>query len=145
MADELYMRKSLQGALVPADRFTQEKLDRLKSNHRYRVDVRRPRNIRHSAKYHALVHTVFENQEMYDDIDDLKAALKVKTGWAKEVLVTDAEGNEYQVRVPKSIKFAKMDQFQFEQFYDKALTVICRDIIPGMDRDELEAETQNTA
>ena len=68
----------------------------------------------------ALVRLVFENQERYNSIEDLLVEFKLKVGHYKEHITTDGK----IVYVPKSISFSQMDEYEFNEFYNKALNVL---------------------
>lgn len=129
-------RKTLRG-LEPASREATDLLTKLKHGQVVMADVKRPRNVQHHRKLFALLNLVVDNQEHYQTAEHLLAALKCATGHADEYPLKDGSG---VVMIPKSINFAAMDQTEFEKFYDRALHIIARDVIPGINRADLERE-----
>ena len=83
----------------------------------------------------ALVMLIYENQTRYRTPEDLLSVLKVAAGHYTSVPTADGE-----IRVPNSVSFSAMDQTEFERFWDRVVTVVCEQIVPGMDREDLERE-----
>ena len=82
--------------------------------------VKAHRNILHHKKFYALIKTVLDNKPEYKNNEDvLVGILKIECGvcW-----VVKKKGKVYEF--PKSISFEKMDQNEFQDFYDKALHVM---------------------
>jgi len=65
---------------------------------------------------------VFENQERYTDINHLRADLTIEAGFYTET--PDLHGT--MIKRAKSIRFDKMDQFEFDSLYEKTIDVICQ-------------------
>lgn len=133
----LFFRKDF-GRLVPADDAASAALTKIKHGSDVQVEIKRPRNIRHHRKFFALMQLVYQNQEKYDTIEHLVAALKAAVGHCD--FLPGRDGG--LIAVPKSIAFAKMDQVSFDAFYDRCIDVIARHFLPGVDSDELRAEVE---
>ena len=98
------------------------------------VTLRRPRNPRHHAKYWVLCTLIADNLDgaTAEDVSDV---IKLRTGHVRRIPTKQG------VHVlPGSISFAQMDQTAFEAFFDSAVRVVCADIIPGINRSDLERE-----
>jgi hypothetical protein len=130
--------KEFGGKLVPADEASRAILSKIKTGDVVQVEVKRPRNIMHHRKFWALANVVYSNQEHYPSVDALVAALKAAVGHCD--LVPGKGGN--LVAVPKSIAFHKMNQSEFEAFYEKCLDVIAKHFLPGVETDALRAEVE---
>jgi hypothetical protein len=100
-----------------------------------KAEVKRPRNIQHHRKFFAMLQIVLQNQDHYRSIDDLLAVCKLRTGHVD--VIQTKHGEE---RVPKSISFAKMDQTAFDAFYDRAVAWVATEVIPGLQRADLDEE-----
>lgn len=135
---KLYMRKNL-GSLHPMDAAGEDALRKLKNGEDVQVEIKRPRNIKHHRKFFALVNLVFENQDHYQSVDHLLVALKVALGHCDTVILKNG-GVGY---IPKSIAFHKMDQSQFEEFYDRTCDIIAKHFLPGVTSDNLKAEVES--
>lgn len=83
-------------------------------------EIKQPRNYNFHKKFFALIELVFQNQEITDDKEDLRAYLIMKAGFYKTVQTK--EGVMY---LPKSISFANMDEIEFHELYGKLLNVAC--------------------
>ena len=46
------------------------------------------------------------------------------------------------IEIPLSISFAKMDQTEFESFYERAMDFLIAEVLPGIDSADLEREVQ---
>ncbi len=131
MAKALF-RKHL-GRLVPDGHEAEALINSIRQGELVEADIRRPRNLQHHRKFFALLRVVFENQEYYSSTDHLLAACKHATGHV-DVIRT----KRGQITIPKSISFAKMDQAEFNDFYDRVVTWVVTEVIPGLDREDLE-------
>lgn len=131
---QLNLIKRGDGALVPSLALDHELMAKIGTGEIVRAEIKKPRNIHFHRKFFALLHTVLENQETYHSIDELLIVVKVLTGYYDAF--TDKGGEVF--RIPRSISFAKMDEYTFSEFYQRALEVIVTDIIPGMDPEDLE-------
>jgi hypothetical protein len=126
------------GALKPADKDAEAIIAKVKHGDFVMVEVVRQRNIRHHRKFFALMHLVFENQTRYEVFEDFLDAVKVATGHRSVMFLSDSK----VMIKPKSIAFHKMDQDQFNAFYDKVLDLVVTRIMPGVDKEELAREIE---
>jgi len=126
-------------SLKPAEPMAEEMLGKIKHDDLVRVEIKRPRNARHHRKFWALIGLVAENQEHYRNAEEVCTAFKFAIGHYDEQRFVVA-GETYLHRQPKSISFAKMDQAQFEDFYNRAVEFLIKEVIPGLDRADLERE-----
>lgn len=123
------------GCLYPADSSAEDALLSLAVGDMVGGDIKRRRNIRHHRLYFALLTKVAEMQEHYPDADAVSAAFKVASGHCDWIQTPKG-----LVGLPKSISFAKMDQVQFDAFWQKALRYCCEHVIPGLDEQALRDE-----
>ena len=104
------------------------------------AETKELRNPGHHRKFFALLKIVHENlpERMYDyNIDDFREDLTIEAGHFRNAW--DWRHQKMRSKA-KSISFAKMDQHEFEQFYDRCCDVIIRDFWPDMDKATLKAE-----
>ena len=109
-----------------------------------------PRNPGHHRKFFALVNLVYENLPHEGDAESftryltttesLVSYLKIATGHCDFIWARNTHGSPVQCQLPRSISFAKMDQAEFETFFNKCCDVIIRDFWPDMDKETLKAE-----
>lgn len=95
------------------------------------------RNIRHHRMFFALLQVVYDAQpdpKQFPTVEKLLDAIKMATGYVREV--RDIHGKTHIV--PDSISFGRMDQTAFRQFFDSALDVINRYILPGISSRDVE-------
>lgn len=130
--------KELGGKLVPADEASRDLLAKLKTGAVVQVEVRRKRNIQHHRKFFALANIVLNNQEHYENLDHLIVALKYAAGHCDMVPAKDGT----LIPLARSIAFHKMDQTEFEAFYEKCLDIVAKYFLPGVETDALRAEVE---
>jgi hypothetical protein len=134
-ANEIYMVKGLGGKFTPAHDSDLEIAKQLKAGEVYRFTFVKPRNYEFHKKFFALIKLVFENQDHYTNIDDIRHDLTVEAGFKVEKI------NQFtgEVRyVAQSISFASMDEIEFGKLYSKMLDTVIR--VYGWEGSDLEAE-----
>lgn len=99
-----------------------EKARKIKVGEYLECDVKKKRNYKFHKKYFALINLVFDNQEKYDNIEELREDLTKVSGFY--TVRTDLQGNE--VLKVDSISFSKMDEFRFNDIYSKTLDSIVK-------------------
>lgn len=110
-----------------------EKTQRVKEGRIIEVDYKMPRNPEFHNKYMSMVRAVFDNQEQYETIEQVLDVIKVGVGHC-----TTMEWRGAQIAIPKSISFGKMDELEFQPFYDKSIEFVLARLLPGTNRDDLE-------
>lgn len=123
-------------ALVPGDADAAAGFAKMKEGAGYLVSVSRPRNLMHHRKLFALLNLVQDNTDRWPTVDTLLDDLKISTGLF-ETRINAVTGIPYVVA--KSISFASMTQDEFEQWFDRAVGLISKQVLE-MDRDYLLAE-----
>lgn len=137
----LLLRKRMGGTLEPIDDTGRDMLAKIAAGDIVRADVHRPRNVLHHRKWWALVSLIYANQSRYGSPEELDDAIKVSIGHCTAMRLK----NGTEVRIPKSIAFHAMDQSEFEQFYDRAIKLVCEEIIPRLDEGDLRRELMDLA
>ena len=114
-----------------------EKAKKIKVGEPYDYEYKNVRNPRFHRLYFAMLNMVFQNQELYNNIDHLRRDLTIEAGYYD--LRANIHGEE--IKEPKSISFASMDQMQFDEYYNACLDVIVKyfhfdkqDIIDNIDQ-----------
>ncbi len=129
-------------SLIPTDAASAEALRALPDGTVVAVEAKRARSPDHHRKFFALLKVAFDNQQTdFRSIDTMLDAIKIAVGHAE--MRETFTGEKYWY--PKSISFHNMGQQKFNEFYDKALDVICEHIMPGTDRETLENELRTAA
>ena len=119
---KLTLVKNLNNTFTIAYNSDYEKAKKLKANQEYQCEVKQPRNYRFHKKYFSLIKLLFDNQEVYSNIDDLRHDLIIEAGYYRKYI--NIHKNE--VKVAKCISFAKMTEYEFGELYSKTLDVIVK-------------------
>ena len=138
MATEAIFRKTM-GALRAMDAAGEEILADIPNGELVRALISRPRNPQHHRKWRGLIAAIFKHQSLYPTEDTLIAAMKVALGYGDSIKLPDGR----TIIVPRSLSFAKLDQKGFEDFYDRALSLILTKILPGVNKADLEREVSD--
>ena len=123
-------------SLIPVDDEGREALNGLGQGEMVRVRLTKPRNLKHHRKFFSMMQLVFQNQERFPTMDHLLTAVKIEAGLYEDAPI-DVNGR--LVYIPKSISFARMDQFQFDDFYMRAIAACCR-LLPHLNAEDIEQE-----
>jgi len=134
---KILMVKKLS-ALYPVDEAGEAVIRKFGLGEIVSVDVTRPRNVAFHRKFFMLLQIILQNQEHYKSIDDLLEVCKLATGHC-HTIQTKALGD---VKITDSISFAKMDNNSFNSFYERAIQWVIMEVIPGLDRHDLDEEVR---
>ena len=99
-----------------------EKLKRIKPNEVIECEIKKKRNIMHLRKTFALFNLVYQNQELYSNIEDLRHDISIEAGYYE----THKNLKGEVIKMPKSISFASMDQHAFNEYYDAVINVVVK-------------------
>ena len=99
-----------------------EKLKKIKVNEPFEFEYKNSRNIKFHRLYFSLLNLVFQNQEIYNNIDHLRRDLTIESGYYD--LRANIHGEE--IKEPKSISFASMNQEEFSEYYNAVLDTIVK-------------------
>ena len=124
--------------LSAADGYSAELIDGLPKGKPLTCRVTQARNPAHHRKFMAMVGAVFGNQGQCATKSALLTVIKVGIGHCQWATLPGPVPMRFPV--PDSISFARMDQADFEAFYDRAVQYVLRDILPGCDKGDLERE-----
>ncbi len=114
--------KQLNNTFKVAYESDYEKMKRIKVGDFLECEIKKPRNYEFHKKFFALIQMIFQNQERYNNIDDLREDLIVEAGfytWRENF-----KGD--RVKKAKSISFANMDDHEFSDFYSAVLDEIVK-------------------
>ena len=117
-----------------------DNLKRIKDGSIIYVDYKKPRNPLFHNKFMSMVRVVFENQEQYTSIESMLNIIKIELGYYDTMVIQgDHSGNvKYEVRIPKSISFASMDEMEFHTLYNRAVELVLHKFLPTVTPAELE-------
>lgn len=99
-----------------------DKLKKIKHGEPYEFEYKHVRNLKFHKKYFALINMVFQNQEMHKNIDHLRRDLTIEAGYYD--LRQNIHGEE--IKEPKSISFASMDEDEFNDYYGAVIDTIVK-------------------
>lgn len=134
LRSRVFVKKN--GGLFPGDAEAGAAFAKMKDGAGYLVSLHRPRNLSHHKKLFALLNLVQDNTDRWPTVETLLDDLKISTGLF-ETRVNAVTGIPYVVA--KSISFASMPQDEFEQWFGRAVDLICKQVL-DMDREYLLAE-----
>jgi len=139
MADGFF-RKTAFGKLEPTDEAGKAIVASMDKGEIRKVKVTKPRNIVNHRRFFALLKLCYEMMpekwhEAYPSMEHLRFVLTVEAGWCDFIPTKNGP-----VPMPKSISFAKMDEAEFRDFWDKVVKVIVTRFLPGVNQHELEME-----
>ena len=132
----ILVAKKLRG-LYPIDESGEAVLQKIGQGEIVTIELKRERNIPHHRKFFAMLSIILQNQDSYKSMDDLLDVCKIRIGHCRTVQTKSGE-----VKIPKSISFAAMDQSQFEAFYDRAIAWVVTEVVPGLERQTLDDEVR---
>ena len=124
---KILLAKNL-GNLVPVDDEGRDALRGFKYGEILTAEIKKPRNIQHHRKFFAMLKIIYENQEHYKSVEDIRHVCLIEIGEYK--IISGKDGKEYPKT--KSMNFASMDQLQFNALYDKAIEWVTTVVIPGL-------------
>lgn len=133
---ELYLTRTLSG-LTPTNDSDLELLKRIKLGDTIKCKITKPRNYQFHKKMFALLNLVFNNQDFSDNFDEFREAVIIASGFY--FYQKQLDGSE--IKRAKSISYAKMDELEFSELYQRVLDVCCKVI--GVTSQEIEQELVN--
>lgn len=118
---ELSLVKKSDNSFLIAFDSDYEKIQKWKVGDILKCVVTKPRNYEHHKKYFAMMNMVFDNQDHYTDFNHFRNDITIKAGFFDTHVDLDGVVQE----TAKSINFASMDQFEFQELYERTKDVIC--------------------
>lgn len=133
--------KMANGTLGAVGHEAEEFLKSLKAGQQLWVSVRKARNPKFHRKFMAMMNYAFDlwaEAMPYTEWNGMPVKADFET-FRKNVICSagfcdahfSGDGQSFQL-VPRSIKFEKMDDEEFERLYDAVITVLVEKFIPGL-------------
>lgn len=146
---DIYMIKTPNGSLAPADGFSAEYLLKQKVGQGFRVKVTRIRNIKFHRKFFALLNYAFDawkpedkkykGENVQKNFEQFRWDITILAGYYETSVRLDGT-----VRIrAKSISFANMDEDEFEQLYSAVIDVLLQRIFINQTRADVDAVVNN--
>lgn len=123
MSNKITLVKSDGNRFIPAYNSDWELSRKIAKGSIITVSFVKERNPLFHKKFFALMNLVFENQEHYKTLDELRYDLTVEAGFYTES--TNLFTGEVK-RNAKSIAFGNMDEIEFSELYNRMLDTIVR-------------------
>lgn len=123
----------LHGGLFGAWEDDEESIKRLTDGKLYTIDIKKVRNPNFHAKFFALLKIVVDNTD-YINTEQVLILLKLKLGHYDKIINTNGK----IVYAPKSISFSKMDDIEFEKFYNNCIKIILRDFLQHWESETIQ-------
>ena len=123
--------------MVPADLAAQELVQSFKEGQKVLMDVKSPRSAANHAHFFALLHKALDHLPGFADEDALLDSIKLASGHCRQIMLVDGT----LVFVPKSIRFAALDELKFRRFKERAIYILSE--LLGFDALTLLPEIEN--
>jgi len=134
---KLIAKKRLDGSFMPVYDSDKEAVKKIKAGEDVEIEIKRPRNLAFHRKTFSLFNLVFDNQDHYKNLEELRKDLTIEAGYfTKRYNMHGAEIIEAQ-----SISFASMNQDTFDEYYQRLLDAICNNY--GMLKSDIEENLIN--
>jgi len=134
---KLIAKKRLDGSFMPVYDSDKEAVKKIKAGDDVEIEIKRPRNLAFHRKTFSLFNLVFDNQEHYKNLEELRKDLTIEAGYfTKRYNMHGVEIIEVQ-----SISFAAMNQDTFDEYYQRLLDAICNNY--GMLKSDIEENLIN--
>ena len=134
---KLIAKKRLDGSFMPVYDSDKEAVKKIKAGDDVEIEIKRPRNLAFHRKTFSLFNLVFDNQEHYKNLEELRKDLTIEAGYfTKRYNMHGVEIIEAQ-----SISFAAMNQDTFDEYYQSLLDAICNNY--GMLKSDIEENLIN--
>lgn len=119
---KFYAQINHNGKVVPEFDSDYDTFKKLKRDTTLLFEIRQERNAKFHRKFFALIKMVFDNQEIFQSVEDLRYELTIEAGYFEEYVTFGGEVK----RKAKSISFASMEQKDFEQLYNMFVHTVIR-------------------
>lgn len=123
--------------LCPLSPMDSEDVMRLPAGKPLKVKATQPRSLPQHRLYWALLRLVCDNLDQPVDDKSLHKWVKLRLGYS--VAIPAKSGHVY---VDGSIAFDEMSQAEFRVYFDQAVDLIRREMIPGIGKAQLENEAR---
>jgi hypothetical protein len=127
--------KKTYGGLKPCYPKDYEIYSKIQINEEFEIDYKKKRNIKFHKKFFALLKLFYENQDVYNNIEDLRLDLIKESGRFEEV--TNIFTGEV-FKKANSISFGSMDEITFSELYEDCKSIICKHL--GIGKESIEEE-----
>lgn len=142
--DTLHIRRApappgapYRDALIPADDQAAALMAKLPLGEVVTMKLKRDRSTPQQRLYWGILQHISEASQ-WETAERLHVALKIRLGYFDLLQLPNGKA----VPVPQSTAFDKMDQAEFQDYFDRSIRLICTEVVPGTDSERLIAEVQ---
>jgi len=128
---------TVSGKIIPLYDSDYEAFKKCRKNTDLHFEVKQQRNYKFHRKFFALINMVFENQEVFTNINTLRKELTIESGYYTEYV--DFQG--VVQREAKSISFSSMDDMEFSDLFSKFIDTVIR--VMGWNGADIEENIQS--
>ncbi len=125
--------KTADGKLIPSSEKSIKIFNKVKIDQEILIDYKAKRNLQFHKKGFALLNLVFQNQDRYTNLEDLRVEFRLKAGYYTEHITTKGK----LIYIPKSMAFSEMDENEFEELYSKFIDIALQHFVK-MDKRDFE-------
>lgn len=120
---------------LPQSAHDREIYDGLKREGVYKATLARAtkRSVRQHNMFWGLMRFLWDHQEHYETPEALVFFIKIRLGMVDYMIMHNGEIH----LIPQSIAFHKMDQDDFNEFLNRVVLVVLREILPQLDSAEV--------
>jgi len=140
MTEALFLKRSAGEAiyLAPSDENSKTILRSIQDGETVHAKIHRPRSAKHHRLAFSLLNLCFEHwgRDKFSSFEVMYDYIKFKTGHFD---LYDMPNGKTVIKF-RSLAWEKMDQTSFRQWWDKLMDLVQQEIIPGVARDDFEAE-----
>ena len=104
----------------------------------YQFLHKQPRNLKHHQKYWVALSYIAQNMENQLSKEALHEAIKLLSGHVIPVKTTSGV-----LAIPSTINFSKMNQMDFEKFYNRAMDVVSSEFLPFIKDIYIQRQLEN--
>lgn len=128
MPAEIYFTRNALGRMEIADANSLAEWEELPKSRALKATVVAPRNVKHSRQFFALLRVIYDAQDFFPSFDNLRKQVLIGTGFY--TMYKRFNGDEYPMA--DSMAFDKMDDVQFNSFFDKFVALCDDKILPNV-------------
>jgi len=139
MTKALYRRTPY--GFSPADEAGQKYWERFDVGSEVLLTFTLPRSLPQLKLYWALVKIAYDNNDVLTSKEETSDCIKMACGLV-EVQHIKFKGEWFKRKKPLSIAFESMEQGEFNEFFDRAMSYVCEELVPGLDPETLEQEVR---
>jgi len=140
MSDEppIICKRSVTG-LLPVNSAAREAVEAYPLGSIVRVRMSKPRSGPHSRKFWALMSAIADAAGEAWTAKKVANLVKIQTGHVEIARAMSGSIFEW----PASIAYDKMGQAEFNKFYERALVIVTRDILPKVEPGDLRSQIED--